>query len=261
MKKDFLFFIAALLFVACGGGSKKADSNSITLPVEAQVGEFGNYATFPKELTIKLKEEKNDNSEKEGIDAFVTVDVNVTRSVASDFNFPLTLDIVDSDYNEIVKLSGFLKSKIDDPFEDYANKLVQGPQHPKFQKTLTLQEWEDIKTKGAYFILKTDEMANYKVEGGNGSYQSKMSSTSDSSDESWDELLDSYESYVDKYISAMKKVKDGDASAMSEYPDLYDKANELSSKIQNVQGELTSNQLSRYTTISNKMLKAAQDMQ
>ena len=81
-----------------------------------------------------------------------------------------------------------------------------------------------------------------------------------SGSEDWDELLKSYEEYVDKYISYLKKASKGDMNALSEYPALLEKAQEFSEKMENAQGSMSSSQWSRYLDITNKMTKAAQEM-
>lgn len=84
--------------------------------------------------------------------------------------------------------------------------------------------------------------------------------TSSGDSEDWDALLDSYEKYVDKYISYMKKAANGDMSALSEYPALMEQAQDYSEKLQNAKADLSSSQWSRYMKITNKMLQAAQNM-
>lgn len=79
-----------------------------------------------------------------------------------------------------------------------------------------------------------------------------------SGSEDWDSLLDTYESYVDKYISYMKKAANGDMSALSEYPALMEKAQELSKKIENAKDDMSSSQLKRYMNITMKMTNAVQ---
>lgn len=275
MKKVLLFLIVAALLVACGGNDAKNESNSITLPAEAQVGELGNYVTFPKELKIKIKEEKSESSSEqnnqtgeEKIKTLVTVSVDVTRAVASNYNYGIELTVVDADYSEICKIDRkFLDDKIDLGAEwidrvRYSHKLAKGPQHLQFEKELTPQEWEDIKTKGAYFIMKAGGMfEKFKADGDSSSDEPKMSSSDNSSDGNLDDLLDSFESYIDKYISLMRKAKNGDASAMSEYPDMLEEAQNLGEKIQNAKGQLTGSQLEKYQRINNKMLQAAQELQ
>lgn len=75
----------------------------------------------------------------------------------------------------------------------------------------------------------------------------------------WNEILDAYEKYVDKYISLMKKAAKGDPTALAEYPALMQRAQKLSTKLEHAGSELSSSQLSRYMTISAKMLEAVQE--
>ena len=84
--------------------------------------------------------------------------------------------------------------------------------------------------------------------------------TSSTESEDWDELLESYEEYVDKYISYLKKASSGDMNALSEYPALLEKAQEFSDKMKNAQSNMSASQWSRYIKITNKMTKAAQEM-
>lgn len=78
--------------------------------------------------------------------------------------------------------------------------------------------------------------------------------------EKWDALLKSYEEYVDKYISYLKKASKGDMSALSEYPALMQKAQEFSDKMKNAESDMTVSQWARYNKITMKMLEAAQEM-
>lgn len=85
-------------------------------------------------------------------------------------------------------------------------------------------------------------------------------SYSSSDDEDWDAILDSYEEYVNDYISLLKKAKNGDMDALSEYPSIMEDAQELGEKLQNAQGSMSSSQLSRYTKITNKLAQAAANL-
>lgn len=90
---------------------------------------------------------------------------------------------------------------------------------------------------------------------------SDTETSSSSGSEDWDELLASYEKYVDKYISYIKKAAKGDMTALAEYPSLMEKAQEFSDKLQRAQGEMSASQWARYNKITTKMMKAAQEMQ
>lgn len=73
-------------------------------------------------------------------------------------------------------------------------------------------------------------------------------------------MLDSYEDYVDQYISYMKKVSKGDMSAMADAPALMEKAQEWGDEMENTKEEMTARQMARMSTISNKMTIAMSDM-
>ena len=74
-------------------------------------------------------------------------------------------------------------------------------------------------------------------------------------DNNWDELLDSYEEFVDEYISLMKKAQDGDMDAISEYTTYMQKAQKLGEKFSKAQGNMSTEQWARYTQILNKFTK------
>lgn len=90
------------------------------------------------------------------------------------------------------------------------------------------------------------------------SYDEEEPASSDGED--WDSLLDSYEEYVDMYISLLKKASAGDLSAVSEYADYLNKAQEFSKKLENSTDEMTVSQVARLSKITQKMLQAAQNM-
>lgn len=92
----------------------------------------------------------------------------------------------------------------------------------------------------------------------NDSYSSSSSSSSGSQD--WDALLNSYEQYVNKYISYMKKASNGDMSAMADAPALMSKAQDVASKMEGAKGEMSASQWARYTRILAKLNKAAMEM-
>lgn len=72
----------------------------------------------------------------------------------------------------------------------------------------------------------------------------------------WDDALDSYEEYIDKYIKLMNKVQNGDASAMTEYPSLMEKTMSFTKKMENAGDELTPSQMTRFLELQNKFTTA-----
>lgn len=93
-----------------------------------------------------------------------------------------------------------------------------------------------------------------EIESDNDSSSSKAAASSSTD---WDDVLDRYERYVDKYISVMKKAQNGDLSALQECASLLDEANELSDKLASAKSDMTAAQVARYTKIMSKMASAA----
>lgn len=73
----------------------------------------------------------------------------------------------------------------------------------------------------------------------------------------WDKVLDSYETYVNKYVACMKKTMAGDTQVLTEYANLLEKIEELGKQLENASGSMTTAQINRYAKINAKMLDAA----
>ncbi len=74
-----------------------------------------------------------------------------------------------------------------------------------------------------------------------------------------DDMLDSYEKYVNNYIRLLKKSQEGDMSALAEYSKMLKQAQDLQKKIEKCKGEMDSKQLARYSKITMKMANALND--
>ena len=76
----------------------------------------------------------------------------------------------------------------------------------------------------------------------------------------WDQILDEYDNFVDKYISLLKKSSSGDMSAMTEYLEYMEKAQDLADQLSEAEDDMTSAQMARYMKIMTKMANAASDL-
>ncbi len=75
-----------------------------------------------------------------------------------------------------------------------------------------------------------------------------------------DDMIASYSKYVDKYIATMKKVKEGDVTAMGSYAKLLKQAQDLQAKIDKVKDDMTEAQLAKFQKVMLKLAKAAEDL-
>ena len=87
---------------------------------------------------------------------------------------------------------------------------------------------------------------------------SNNSSDSSSDFNDVDQMLTDYEEFTDEYIAMYKKSLEGDVSAMSDYPDVLEKAQGLEQKLKDVEktNKLTKSQIKRMNNIAMKYLDA-----
>ena len=285
MKKlNCLLVLMLSLFIAsCGNSGKGGNGESdgeIKLKVDADLGELGEFLSADDEAVIKLEEAEEDGEQGYLITSSLGVDVE--KAVASDFSFGLEAKILDKSHIVIADFPSFdIESKNDFDNEDYTNVLYPGEKWAIVKEFIKKDDWdkekqemwEKIKKEGAYIRIEPNYSGTAKFVAYKGAKNSssdeisseendedEISDASESDSEDWDALLESYEEYVDKYISYMKKAAKGDMNALSEYPALLEKAQEFNEKMQNAQGVMSSSQWSRYIKITNKMTKAAQEM-
>ncbi len=75
-----------------------------------------------------------------------------------------------------------------------------------------------------------------------------------------DATIASYEKFVNKYIACVKKVKGGDMTAAVELAKLAKQAEDIQKKLEKQADEMTEAQAAKLVKLSEKMLKAAQEM-
>lgn len=89
---------------------------------------------------------------------------------------------------------------------------------------------------------------------------STMPAQATASSDNWDSILNQYEQYVNKYIAAIKKVQNGDATAAADLASLAAKAEKLAAQLQKAEDDMTEEQMARYAKITAKLASAVATM-
>ncbi|OUO98120.1 DUF6591 domain-containing protein [Barnesiella sp. An22] len=262
MKKTlFVFGLAAIvaMMASCSGSGKETKTITPTF-TEFSSGEIAKYVEVvdqPAELTFM---------DDKGIYLKVTlrlVQDGIKGVDARDINFEnfigcADIDLLNEEEGNMSTVS--MKSEDELKFKKFLTGNVGDTAVFVFERPGYSQEYfkETIKFMPA-------ATADITVEAGDNTSVSDSDSSdtavsSDSGSEDWDSLLDSYEEYVDMYISLLKKASAGDLSAVSEYTSYMSKAQEVSQKMADATSKLSPAQLSRFNKINQKMLQAAQNM-
>lgn len=258
--KSLFTAIVTVCCVACSKGTM----TPVTEKINGPLGNFfevvsRNYATKDGKVSIEIKRIKdgfpspwrkgmevghNDGCfEPEFIVEFQDADGNVVSKDNTDI-------IWDSDELEIIASLGVDESAtITFDCDKEACKFKISSKfkvNDEQERTISMEGCNDF---------GTDDDADYELGYDDDSYGSSTGSAE------WDEILDTYEQYINKYVSLMKKAAKGDLTALAEYPALMQKAQKLGTKLENAKSDLSASQLSRYITISAKMLEAIQEME
>lgn len=128
------------------------------------------------------------------------------------------------------------------PYERHRKK---GPEALNFLFDGNLKNTEAEKTQVSYTSSTTHE---------------KTGVSEKKSGNNWDSVLDDYEEYFDQYVKLLKKAKNGDVSALTEYAKMLEKAQSIGNKLERAKGDLTANQSTRFLKIQQKLLNAASDL-
>lgn len=276
-------FVTILSFTSCNNAKDgKVELDVTNAEVEGDNKDIvsiedGNYTLvgtvkgdMGQELYIKVKVRLKNPVKKSAEEiSFVTGNVN--------------LEIIDENDMSMIKLP--LKEN-----EEFKKFITQGKEDDtkefKFSYVMNNKDQYAQIMKGAKSVKLVDlSLYNYEntdmvADEGSAGYGEEIDNSSDidnsndnneasdddssfdetSENNNLDELLDKYEEYYDSYISLMKKAKNGDMSAVVEYGKYLKKAQELSNKLEQAKGDLTTSQLARFQKIQMKLMKAMKEL-
>lgn len=256
--KYFLMVVLTVCLTSCGSKNRSGSKESFDVTVDNTTigGKLSQYFSL-EDKTYKYNK---------GIIDKVTVELTCIEPLPENLKAYIGVEVLDEDGTVISAGKPDAWS-----FNDYE---VLRQASPGQTVTIEIENHQNVGEEKPAKIRLSSIVEEEEPSGSSSSSESSDDSSvssDDSSDEDesisssssgsqdWDALLNSYEQYVDKYISYMKKAAKGDMSALAEYPALMEKAQEFSEKMENAQGDMSASQWARYIKITNKMTKAAQE--
>ncbi len=281
-------------FISCGGGKKKhekqPDKEFTVTPHSLEIkGELGEYIkikdadytlNFPgineepgaqMKLSIKIKCEvikayPEEKLKVEHPDRTVNMDKPEMKIEFLDKNgMPLTNMVSVGYFNNNDKaVVSMLVSGEGEFVAEFQETYFS------FNEDQIISASKDTAKLATFMVSGAMEASGYKPKGGTNN-NSSVSSSSNASNENWDQILTKYEKFADDYIKQLKKInelnKKGDQASLAEVSKLMPKsmelnqqALELAEKLGNANDYLTSEQLSKFTKIQAKFTKAAMEM-
>lgn len=283
MKKNtfVLMALVSLMLTSCGSGNKVTEVKLSPAPDKTCYGDLKPYLElYDCEYTLKKLDEYKSMGGDKLSDMELTVALSSLCSV--DLSW-LSISFTLLDENEM-PINGKCTITGDGWQDGFSNAVKSGLKNGKEKIVFSVvskysgnspvnrEEWAEIVEKAKYVSISASS-ASFA----NGSSSSSIDQGYEYEDEeeeededdevivstsstNWDEVLDDFEEYVDKYISLVKKASSGDLSAMTEYVRFLEKAEDLADQLDDAEDEMTSAQLKRYMKIAQKMTDAAIDM-
>ena len=275
MKKIFVFLsVAVFMLVLATSCNGSKDGDKVTLTVEPELGQLSKYLSVTdKDVTVTLSEKtkKKDDSKEETYKIIAaSLAVSVDKAVASDYDIDFSGEVLDENHIKISDLSSFsIETNFDSDNGDLSRIVQAGDTRAELKKSTKDWEeedqevWDEICTKGKYLVIKpawdTAKYAPYEKGSSDNSSVETSSSDEEMADGDFDEYLDTYEEFCNEYTDLLKRAGEGDADAISEYPEILKKAQELGEKMQKVQGNATPEQIARFAEIQKKFLSSAKN--
>lgn len=243
----------ATILSSCGGNNN--EGSAIVTPEKTAIsGELGEFIQVVQNdyeivddwggnLNVKIKKIKKI---PEGY--LENKDIVLTASILQDNGMPISgSEDFEIDYSSKSKLISLLEGKSNEEVI-LLKSLLGGYNH------------EEHGAKAKKFSI-SGMLKDKEVSYGSDSSQIDDSDDTDSvSDEDWDEVLDSYENYINQYIKLMKKAQAGDMDAMVEYAEMMENATDLSEKMSNAGNNLSTSQMSRFLKLQTKLANAAANL-
>ena len=238
--KIYLVAVIAIVMAACKGGGDGIPLTLGTPNIDGPLGEY--FRVVDKEYQIDE-------------DGKITIEIKrFAKGMPSPWKKGMKIGTLEGECAP--QFSLFVMKQGDDDYGgNIATDLVENKS--EFEKMINLGENESTTITFVFPIKKLDAsnikaLKKFKIKFKVASiFKCRISS------KEIDALLDSYESYVNKYISSLEKVSSShDESAMDECDKLLTKIEEYDKKLSDVTSDMSSQQSSRQMDIFNKFAEA-----
>lgn len=261
--------MAVMFLASCGGGGlQEVEVSPLTTKIKGDVGDY---------LQISDEKCKVVKSQEMGQDWVITFKLkNIKTGDLNDENYDLDFKLVLTDKSG-KPITGLKEFWMSDGLWRTASELKKLraliTESPGSEEWFTLSmdvdygsDYEEYLPEGiTNFTIRTEvkeveifETTSSDNSSSNDSYSN--SSSKSVSNEDWDAVLKSYESYIDQYIKLMKKAQNGDMDALTEYASMMEKATDLSEKMSNAGNDLSTSQMAKFVKLQTKLANAAADM-
>lgn len=171
--------------------------------------------------------------------------------------YEISAELLDESDMPLSGLGTFLASYMN--FSDDIDKINDALKEGTGEITVKLiySVGEDNSKESEALKIASEKAKSFSI---NSKIKDDVTISENNGDKNWEKILTDYESYTNQCIKLLKKANSGDVSAMTEYLEVLQKAQDIQESFLEAEDDITTAQMERFIKIQKKLIDATSDM-
>ena len=185
------------------------------------------------------------------------VKLKVVKQLEESELYEISAELLDESDMPLSGLGTFLASYMN--FSDDIDKINDALKEGTGEITVKLiySVGEDNSKESEALKIASEKAKSFSI---NSKIKDDVTISENNGDKNWEKILTDYESYTNQCIKLLKKANSGDVSAMTEYLEVLQKAQDIQESFLEAEDDITTAQMERFIKIQKKLIDATSDM-
>ena len=187
----------------------------------------------------------------------LNVKLKVVKQLEESELYEISAELLDESDMPLSGLGTFLASYMN--FSDDIDKINDALKEGTGEITVKLiySVGEDNSKESEALKIASEKAKSFSI---NSKIKDDVTISENNGDKNWEKILTDYESYTNQCIKLLKKANSGDVSAMTEYLEVLQKAQDIQESFLEAEDDITTAQMERFIKIQKKLIDATNDM-
>lgn len=187
----------------------------------------------------------------------LNVKLKVVKQLEDSELCEISAELLDESDMPLSGLGTFLASYMN--FSDDIDKINDALKEGTGEITVKLiySVGEDNSKESEALKIASEKAKSFSI---NSKIKDDVTISENNGNKNWEKILTDYESYTNQCIKLLKKANSGDVSAMTEYLEVLQKAQDIQESFLEAEDDITTAQMERFIKIQKKLIDATSDM-
>lgn len=187
----------------------------------------------------------------------LNVKLKVVKQLEDSELCEISAELLDESDMPLSGLGTFLASYMN--FSDDIDKINDALKEGTGEITVKLiySVGEDNSKESEALKIASEKAKSFSI---NSKIKDDVTISENNGDKNWEKILTDYESYTNQCIKLLKKANSGDVSAMTEYLEVLQKAQDIQESFLEAEDDITTAQMERFIKIQKKLIDSTSDM-